>query len=131
MERNTESNIDQSPTVEVSVPIVESLYPILSAYVAGTLPQRWQKVRDEIIESDQKLSPLRAGEMAAALIVIDAQEELERLEQDVENEKFFYQVDDAMEVQRVNSLLIDISGTRTLILDVYEITWQRNAKERK
>lgn len=122
-------------------------YPTLEAYRQGSLEMMWQSLKTELIAADHfnsgaelplnKASQDRLGEIAAAIIVILAESEIQRLEGDIahdveqlqdgaisallperENLYDFWQSDQ----YNLKRDLQDLSGTRTMITDIYYIS---------
>ena len=107
----------------------ESPYPLLTEWFYGRLKGVWLDVKD-VIEDDPKLSPVRAGELAAAKLAVQLSQEYVRLEQDVKQrvrEHFSTEYSDAYiefydrlqddDLPSYRQILQDISGTRTMLLD--------------
>jgi AAA domain len=64
-------------------------YPFLEAYKRGDLLDMWQSQTKEIIDADDgKLSPNRAGEIAAAIISVHVMLEYELLEEQIRAQDF-------------------------------------------
>lgn len=107
-----------------------SPYPLLTAWYYGRLQAEWCKTQRALIESDLKLSPIRAGELAAArLAVWISQEyamfaaEVNRRVRAVSNPDYsdvytdFYDALQDESLPTYRGVLQDVSGTRTMLLD--------------
>ena len=106
-------------------------YPLLNSFLNNEqeIITLWQDKTNSIINNNNKLSMERAGEIAAGKIMQEYRKEYEQLEKELENYiyngenmpeefiKFYDGFIEKLEVKTMPSLLIDISGTRTLIID--------------
>jgi hypothetical protein len=124
-----------------------SEYQTLTSYHDGLLQNMWQSLKAELIAAEHfnndeelpfnKATQDRLGEVAASIIVILAENEIQRLEGDIvhnvkqlqdgainalptEREKIydFWQSDQ----YNLRRELQDLSGTRTMITDIYYIS---------
>jgi len=96
-------------------------YQTLESYKAGNIAVLWTSETNTLIASDTKLSPMKAGCIAAAKIASHAGNEYEALENalrgNITNEEaeLYDWLVDNYEIKRE---LIDLSGTRSLIADM-------------
>lgn len=97
---------------------VETRYPTLEAYREGRLATLWQEHTQAILAHNQKLSPNRAGELAAARIASEAGKEYEQLEESMSTQAEFDLYEWLVANYEIKRELIDLSGTRTLLVDM-------------
>ena len=101
---------------------------VLEAYKEGTLFQLWQDTTNRLIAEDSKLSPLRAGSIAAAKLAASGYKKYVELEEKYrivteldENDKDLMLYDWLLtndDQPTWTMLLVDYSGSRTLIADM-------------
>lgn len=108
----------------------DQAYPTLESYKAGNTAAEWEEEKRDLIASDSSLSPIRAGELAAAKLALQAGKEYVRLEEKIKHIDFrcLLSGDDESAVELYDWLafndynikreLIELSGTRTLLADM-------------
>src|SRR5580765_3048892 len=113
-----------------------SKYQILTSYRQGSLEAMWQSLKAELIQAEHfnsgeelpfnEAQQDRLGEIAAAILVVIADTEIQRLNEDdvnngltAENEALydFWQSPE----YNLKRALQDMSGTRTMITDTYDV----------
>ena len=99
-------------------------YPTLALSILArreTVLALWSHYQADLVAADPKLSPIRAGEIAAAILCIDYEDEQMQLAKDAgcgnASVDALFNGLDTWEYGRLKDLLIDLSGTRTLTLD--------------
>jgi len=113
--------------------VTPPVYHTLNIWVKGGLGELWQREKDTLIASDLKLSPNRAGELAAAKLMRDAGAEMKAIEEyvrlnDVPEINDLY---DAWQARSDRSTLlsdlVDLSKSRTLLADVDKLATRPQA----
>lgn len=101
------------------------MYPILTAYFSGTLQECYEQEKQRLIDADSKLSPVRAGELAAATLAVMAGKEQIELDKDVRYTDIMHiptlhigLYNWLVDQPNIKAVLIDLSGTRTLLSDM-------------
>ncbi len=99
------------------------IYRTLETYRDGNLSHLWARELFTLRDADPKLSPYRAGELAAAKIATQADREYTQLEEVLKlnaDEGTFPAVlyDWLINHEDIKRVLIEMSGTRTLLADM-------------
>lgn len=106
------------------------MFSLLQSHIDGTLVEVWKMRKADLVSANPKLSEAGMGCVAAAIVAHEYELEASKLSTEFKQasregkewplEGFYFDWQDANERKTANAVLIDASGTRSLLYDLQE-----------